>query len=328
MYLSTSVTFLHDDELASGEALYRLYQYTDILNNAILNTLSTDGVRYIGKKSVAADFQLTIQGNSVGVAMDASEQRYFENATFDFLDSFVESNYIEFLDVKLDQTNTSKARVLRALGNTGSVNLQGYILAAQYSHLLPAAFLDALRRTFLDKQTTYTSLLQQGSFLPGVLQESSDPTYFESLISVGGTFDIKKDSTPLYTGSTTPSTNGSSSMMIVAIAAAAGTLFLLVGIFLLRRYLKRRAEFKQEVEKLRRNRRKEDKKRREFQSKTKSNLGNQRPFDTEASTIDEGKVIRESVDTVYSDGKTLEMDIDGTCSPDKYGSDNFDLFLF
>jgi hypothetical protein len=209
--LKTSVGFVHDDSLRSGQLIYSLYQFADVITKAVGQQMSGVEVLYIGPRDVAATFGIVLGGVPQGEIMNAVQQEYFADVTIDFLSGA--SGGERVLDMQIDEQ----------VDNDGSIQVLGKLLGASYQPV--AAFANGLESSFREGQDVYVERLIFDRLRPNAINEVGGIEFFEGISSVGGTVDVDLDAAarPQVAGN-----GGSSSLLIIAIVSAVGGVALIL----------------------------------------------------------------------------------------------------
>jgi hypothetical protein len=207
--LRTSVGFIHDDSLRSGELIYSLYQFADTITKVVAQEMSEVNVMYVGPRDVAATFGIVLGGVPQGMIMNAVQQEYFADVTVDFLSTTSAGDRV--LDLQIDEQ----------IDNDGSIQVLGKLLGASYKPA--AAFANGLESSFREGQDAYVQRLILDRLRPNVINEIGGIEFFEGISSVGGTVDVDADAA-------TPQMDdgGSGSLLIVVIVSAVGGIALML----------------------------------------------------------------------------------------------------
>jgi hypothetical protein len=208
--LRTSVGFIHDDSLRSGQLIYSLYQFADLITKVVGQQMSGVQVLYVGPRDVAATFGIVLGGVPQGETMDAVQQEYFADVTLDFLSG--NSGGDRVLDLQIDEQ----------INNGGSIQVLGKLLGV--SNQPVAAFANGLESSFREGQESYVQRLIFDSLRPNAINKNGGIEFFEGISSVGGTVNVDPDA------ATRPQVDdgGSSSLLIIAIVSAVGGIALIL----------------------------------------------------------------------------------------------------
>jgi hypothetical protein len=235
LLLRTSVDFIHNESLRSGELVYSLYHFADAITEVVGRQIPGVKVRYIGPRDVAASFGITLNGVPQGVTMNTVQQEYFADATVDFLS---ESSSGRVLDLQID----------KQVDNGGSIQVIGRLLGASYR---PAtAFANELEAAFREGQDVYVQKLITERLRPHAINEIGGVELFEGISSVGGRVDADSDVlTPApLPGQGQEHGGGNSAMLIVAIGSALGGLVLIGLVYWCRRIRAKSRKEKKEAQ--------------------------------------------------------------------------------
>jgi hypothetical protein len=214
LILRTSVDFIHNESLRSGELVYSLYQFADAITEVVGRQIPGVKVRYIGPRGVTANFGVTLNGVPQGVTMNTVQQQYFADVTVDFLSATCTDRV---LDLQID----------KQIDNDGSIQVVGRLLGASYR---PATtFVNELGAAFHDGQDVYVQTLITERLRPHHINELGGIEFFEGISSVGGRVDADPDAPTIapLPGQGQEDDGGNSAMLIVAIGSVLGGLVLI-----------------------------------------------------------------------------------------------------
>jgi hypothetical protein len=193
--VNTIVSFQHLRSLSSGSLLYQMYQYTNMIDNAIKEMIGRNNILYIGYQDVAADFELTLRGVPVGVTMDLVQQKHFSDISQGFLGETIYTG-AQILEVQiLEQIPLQNRRELQhlredrhLLDTNGSLRIAGTILSVQLAYYSNEAFSNTLRDIVISHQKELLTSLSFEALLPGDVAEEGRPLFFSGISSVESTF--------------------------------------------------------------------------------------------------------------------------------------------
>jgi hypothetical protein len=204
LVLRTSVDFIHNESLRSGELVYSLYRFAEAITKVVDRKIPGVKVLYVGQRDVAANFGITLNGAPQGETMNTVQQQYFADVTVDFLSA---SSSGRVLDLQID----------KQIDNDGSIQVVGRLLGASYRPA--AAFANELEAAFREGQDVYVQKLVQGRLRPNAINEIGGIEFFEGISSVGVRVDA---AAPQEEGS------GNISFLIVVIGSVLGGIVLIL----------------------------------------------------------------------------------------------------
>ena len=265
---------MHADELSKGMLLYEIYLAKDQIMEFVHRRIrGSEGV-YIGYESVAARFAFTFVIVSSSNSLDDVQLTYFALITERFLAEAVRSQGIVFNVEPDDQARTANRRLGRSLadleggnttneknGSSQNLKLEGIIRGGVPGSTQKDEFRFALMAAFNSGDKVYLSMLTEGAYLPGELDDEGH-VFFENIAGVSAQFttleepgEVNKVSSKSHTGA--------------IIGGVIASIALLLAANYLRRYRKEQKKHKLEAEKYRKQMKEERRARRLIKSSSR-----------------------------------------------------------
>jgi hypothetical protein len=231
LLLRTSVNFIHDDSLRSGELIYLLYQFADSITKVVGQQTSGVNIIYVGPRDVAATFGIILGGVPPGETMDTVQQEYFADVTVDFLSETSDGDRV--LDLQIDEQ----------IEDDGSIQLIGKLLGASYQPT--NTFVNGLESSFREGQEAYIQKLILDRLRPNAINEIGGIEFFEGISSVGGRVDVDRDvATPQEDDGGGKSLN----LVLVIGSAVSGLVVIIIACWFCRSMLKSKKARKEKKE--------------------------------------------------------------------------------
>lgn len=251
-YLQTSIQFEHNLDLSPGMVLYEFYRSTEAIIKSVQRKTAGVNSIYVGLTSVAAKYELSLNGVPSGEEMDTIQQNYLidtiERRLANEISSFGTIYNIEIQ--KQEVGNLKNLRWLEELDSTGTNSIHGIVRGALYSTLQTKEFPFAIDAAVAKSDQVLIAMLSLGSILPGPINEGRRYIYFQNITSVSSL-------TTSYIEPIEAGTKSSSNVILPIVGGILASLALVIGLWFLRRYHKDRKAHAMEVDEYREQRRQE-----------------------------------------------------------------------
>ena len=209
---TSELKFDHSTSLSDGELRYNVYRYIDAFQREMQNILKAKEFVYLGFKSAATTFSISMSGVPDNTSLGSEHVRYLLGSFVSFFQSSIQkyTSFVTVFEATVDG-NQDIFRNLRARRQLdGTIIVEGTMYGGRSAPLDKEEFVVQVQRSFREEEKILLQYLKYGSVVPqSDLPDEEVLSYFDNLNGFSGTFEGKPASDTDWGGKPFDHSNGS-----------------------------------------------------------------------------------------------------------------------